>query len=144
VLTPTEIAAINQRLVDYNSAITAAASSRDIPVVDINAFLNQVKAGIQAGPFNVNLAYITGGIFSLDGFHLTDIGYALFANEYIKTINAAYRTRIPLAGLWQFLQNNDPNAQSSSELPVFDAAAGKAMNMLMPPATPRRRLKASH
>lgn len=139
VLTPTEIAAINQRLVDYNSAISAAASSRDIPVVDINAFLNQVKAGIQAGPFNLSLAYITGGIISLDGFHLTDIGYALFGNEYIKTINAAYGTRIPLAGLWQFLQNNDPNAQASSELPIIDAAAAKAMNMLVPPAPRRRR-----
>jgi len=139
VLTPTEIAAINQRLVDYNSAINAAASSRDIPVVDINAFLNQVKAGIHAGPFNLNPAYITGGIFSLDGYHLTDVGYAMFANQYIKTINAAYGTRIPVAGLWQFLQNNDPNAQASSELPIFDDAAAKAMNMLTPPPLRRRR-----
>jgi hypothetical protein len=143
VLTPTEIAAINQRLVDYNSAINAAASSRDIPVVDINAFFNQVKQGLHAGPFALNLAFITGGIISLDGFHLFDIGYALFANEYIKTINAAYGTRIPVAGLWQFLQNNDPGARASSELPIFDEAAAKALNMLTPPA-PQRRMSAKH
>ena len=35
-------------------------------------------------------SYITGGFFSLDGFHLTDLGYLLFANEYIKAINEAY------------------------------------------------------
>ena len=97
-----------------------------------------MKAGIHAGPFNLNPAYITGGIFSLDGYHLTDVGYAMFANQYIKTINAAYGTRIPVAGLWQFLQNNDPNAQASSELPIFDDAAAKAMNMLTPPPLRRR------
>src|SRR4029077_8834147 len=124
VLTPTEIAAINQRLTDYNAAISAAAAARDIPVVDINAFFNQAKQGLQIGPLSLNLGFATGGIISLDGFYLTDIGYTLFANEYIRTINSAYGTNIPLSGLWQFLQNND-TTHMSSELPVFDDAAAK-------------------
>src|SRR2546428_10630255 len=77
VLTPTEIAAINQRLSDYNAAISAAAAARDIPVVDIHAFFNRVKQGQQGGPFSLNLGYATGGTISLDGYHLTDIGYTL-------------------------------------------------------------------
>jgi len=144
VLTPTEIAAISQRVSDYNAAINAAAAARDIPVVDINAFFNQVKQGEQIGPLSVNLGFATGGIISLDGFHLTDIGYTLFANEYIKTINSAYGTHIPLSGLWQFLQNND-TTHLQSELPIFDTEAAKAMNMLEPPtASPRRRLSVAH
>ena len=144
VLTPTEITAINQRLSDYNAAISAAAAARDIPVVDINALFNRLKQGEQVGPFSLSLGYAIGGVVSLDGYHLTDIGYALFANEYIKTINSAYGTHIPLSGLWQFLQNND-TTHMTSELPVFDSAAAKALNMLEPPATaPRKRLSVGH
>jgi len=144
VLTPTEITAINQRLSDYNAAISAAAAARDIPVVDINALFNSLKQGEQVGPFSLSLGYAIGGVVSLDGYHLTDIGYALFANEYIKTINSAYGTHIPLSGLWQFLQNND-TTHMTSELPIFDNAAAKALNMLEPPATaPRKRLSVGH
>ena len=50
--------------------------------------------------------YITGGFFSLDGVHLTDLGYILFANEYIKAINAAYDEDIPLASITQVFANN--------------------------------------
>ena len=59
--------------------------------------------------FAVNNSFVRGGLFSLDGTHLTDLGYVLFANEYIKAINAGYGTHIPLANVSQFLQNNDPS-----------------------------------
>ena len=132
VLTPDEVAAINQRLVDYNSAISAAAAARDIPVVDINAFLINVKQGVQAGPITLRLDYITGGVISLDGFHLTDMGYTLFADRYITTINAAYGTSIPLAPLSQFLQNNLPADAGTFGLPTFEEDAARAMHMLVP------------
>jgi GDSL-like lipase/acylhydrolase family protein len=137
VLTPTEIAAINQRLIDYNAAISAAAAARDIPVVDINSFFAQTKQGIEAGPIALRLNYIIGGIISLDGFHLTDMGYTLFADQYIKTINAAYGTSIPLAPISQFLQNNLPANQLTFGMPRFDDEAARAMHMLTPPV-PRR------
>lgn len=35
-----------------------------------------------------------GGLFSLDNIHPTDVGYAILANEFIKTINGRFRTRI--------------------------------------------------
>ena len=61
-----------------------------------------VTSGYLVGPINLTGAFITGGFFSLDGFHLTDMGYTLFADEFIKAINTGYGTSIPLAGLWQF------------------------------------------
>lgn len=106
VLTPTEIADITARAVAYNDIINTAAAARNIPVADIKGLFDSWVNGVNLGPFVLNSSFVTGGLFSLDGFHLTDIGYTLFANQYIKTINANYDTEIPLASLSQFLSNN--------------------------------------
>ncbi|HJQ35594.1 MAG TPA: SGNH/GDSL hydrolase family protein [Thermoanaerobaculia bacterium] len=113
VITPTEAAAIAARVAEYNGVITTAASARNIPVADIRGLFNRVTVnpltgagGITIGPIKVTSSYITGGFFSLDGFHLTDLGYLLFANEYIKAINSGYDTEIPLASITQLFANN--------------------------------------
>jgi len=108
VLTPAEIATVIARVAEYNAIIQQAASARNIPVADVKGLFDRAAAtgGIQLGPVNVNSAFISGGFYSLDGFHLTDLGYLLFGNEFIKTINAGYDTEIPLAGIWQLYSNN--------------------------------------
>lgn len=144
VLTPTELAAIAQRITEYNAAIASAAAARNIPVVDINAFFNRAKQGLQVGPMTLGLSYITGGLISLDAFHLTDVGYTLFANEYIKTINTAYGTHIPLAGIGQLLQNNDATLFSSSAIPTFEPSAAAALHMMSEPVKAQVRHRATH
>jgi lysophospholipase L1-like esterase len=151
VLTPTETQTIVQRINDFNIVITQAASSRDIPVADIKGLFVRVASGTYfVGPINLTSAFITGGFFSFDGFHLTDMGYTLFADEYIKAINAGYGANIPLAGLWQLLQNNDNVIKMSSGAPVFDgmsyqidAAAADEMKTFAPTIL-RRRLSVGH
>ena len=113
VLTPTEIGAILARVGEYNTVITDAARARDIPVADIKGLFDRVTVnpltgagGVTLGPIRVTNAYITGGFFSLDGFHPTDLGYLLFANEYIKAINDGYDTEIPVASISQLFANN--------------------------------------
>lgn len=108
VLTVTELQNVTARATEYNTIITNAASARNIPVADIRGLFSRVASpsGIQVGPIRVSGAYITGGFFSLDGFHLTDLGYLLFANEYIKAINAGYDTEIPVASISQLFANN--------------------------------------
>lgn len=108
VLTPTELATIGQRVNDFNTVIQQAAAARDIPVADEKGLFDRVAAGMFVGPISLNGAFITGGFFSLDGFHLTDMGYTLFADEFIKTINTAYGSHIPIAPLSDFLANNAP------------------------------------
>jgi lysophospholipase L1-like esterase len=154
VLTPTEIAVIHQRLADFNAVIRAAAAARDIPVADIDAFMQRAAAGIHIGPVRLDLSYITGGLISYDGFHLTDIGYMLFANEYIRTINAAYGTNIPVASLAMFFQNPDPEHELRLRtvrslgfgMPQFTPEAEAALRgeyaTEPPPSTPGRRLRA--
>jgi len=107
-ITPAEFATILARVTEYNAAIQAEASARNIPVANIQGLFNRVYAtgGLQVGPVSVSPAPVTGGFFGFDFFHLTDLGYVLFANEYIKTINASYDTEIPLAGISQLFANN--------------------------------------
>ena len=136
VLTPTEQAAIVQRVNDFNTVITQAAAQRDIPVADIKGLFDRVVAGMTIGPISINSSFITGGFFSLDGFHATDIGYTLFADEYIKAINAAYGSAVPLAPLSDFLQNNIPSTTFGMS---FEVSSEAAQQMLMfAPTVPRR------
>jgi hypothetical protein len=125
VLTPTEQQAIAARAVAYNEVIAQAASSRDIPVADIKGLFDRFASptGYRVGPFTFSSAYLQGGIFSFDGFHLTDIGYMFFANEYIRTINSAYDEDIPVAGLSQFFANNGAFATTAPFVTVTGTVA---------------------
>jgi len=107
-LTSAEIAEIVQRAIDINGVINASAAARQIPVADLKGLFDRVTApgGIHIGPFSVTNAFITGGFFSLDGLHFTDLGYTLFANEFIKAINNGYGTHIPVASVTPFFSNN--------------------------------------
>jgi len=94
VLTTTEINAIETAISGYNTAIKAAANNNNLAFVDVNAFLNQTKTGFVFDGITFNAAFVTGGAFSLDGIHLTPVGNALLANEFIKSINAKYNSTI--------------------------------------------------
>lgn len=108
VLTPAEIQAVFTRIAAYNDVIRTSAGARRIPVADVKGLFDRVSAtgGWQIGPVNVNGSFITGGFYSLDGFHLTDLGYLLMANEFIHAVNTAYETDIPLASITQLFTNN--------------------------------------
>lgn len=143
VLTPSELQKIVARAAEYNTVIQQAAQQRDIPVADINGLFNRFANGVTIGPFRFTSAYISGGIFSLDGFHLTDIGYTLFANEYIRTINSAYKTAIPVAPITQFFQDNGaffPDDQARFEM--TPEAAAIILRYATPP--PRRLRAVTH
>ena len=107
VLTGDELTAITNRVTEFNGIIQTAATQRNIPVADIRGLFDAVAGGhFFVGPFNITPAYVLGGFFSLDGVHPTDLGYLLFANQYIRAINEAYDTDIPLAGISQLFANN--------------------------------------
>lgn len=150
VLTPAELAVINERVAAVNAAIASAAASRDIPVVDMQSLLTRHKAGVSYGGVRLSTAFLTGGLFSYDGFHPTDLGYALIANEFIRVINDEYDTRIPLVSITEFFQNNAP-IDASGALPetvAFEfpeeslrnllSVAGTGTPMVTTPVTRRR------
>ncbi|HEX7140453.1 MAG TPA: SGNH/GDSL hydrolase family protein [Vicinamibacterales bacterium] len=147
VITPDEFATIQQRILDYNSVIVASAGSHNVPVADIKGLFDRVANNAEfVGPFQLTGAFISGGFFSLDGIHLTDIGYTMFANEYIKAINSGYGTHIPLAPVANLLSNNGSTFLTLSGLPlatneysISPEAATSVMQMLQPKTTIKKR-----
>jgi lysophospholipase L1-like esterase len=145
-ISPTELATFVQRINDYNAAIVAAAGARDIPVADITGLFNSFQGGLNFGGVALAKTFISGGIYSNDGTHLSDIGYTLFANQYIKTINTAYGTHIPVASITKFFQNNGENFGFGSANVVVSPEAAKNMSIVSiaapetaPAPAPRRR-----
>jgi lysophospholipase L1-like esterase len=100
VLDEAEAAMTADYVQSYNTTIKTVAAQKGLAVFDAYTFLNNVKArGLLIDGVAMNSSYIQGGIFSLDGIHLTPRGYAIVANEFIKAINAKYGSSIPLANI---------------------------------------------
>ncbi len=95
ILDAEEVNNANNAVQAYNTIIRSVADSKGLAFVDANALLNQFQTGIIYNGVGVNAAFVSGGLFSLDGVHLTPKGYAITANEFIKAINAKYGSSIP-------------------------------------------------
>jgi hypothetical protein len=98
VLDQNEVDIIRERVAAHNRSITRICTTAAVPVVDLNGFFARLVAGIPVGGSNVDATYLTGGAYSYDGVHLTDLGYALVTNEWIRAINA-HGGSIPLINL---------------------------------------------
>jgi lysophospholipase L1-like esterase len=103
VLDPAEVAAIRDRVNALNQVIREICQAAAVPVLDVHALLEEITTrGREVGGVMLDDAFLTGGIFSYDGVHLTDLGYAVVANEWIATINAN-GGHVPLVDLAPFL-----------------------------------------
>ena len=102
VLDKWEVQACRSRTIELNSAIKASAAMFNYPVVDMFAFLETLKPGITFEGIGISPKYIEGGAFSLDGVHLNPRGYAIAANQFIKTINSHYNANIPMVSVGSY------------------------------------------
>lgn len=110
VLDANEIALTKDYVTAYNTTIKTIAQQKGLAVFDAFTFLNDIKAhGILVDGVSANSNYISGGIFSLDGVHLTPRGYAIVANEYIKAINKTYNASIPTVNISNYRGVKFPN-----------------------------------
>ena len=96
ILDAGEVAALNASIAEFNTVMKTQADVKGAAYVDPNTVLNQVSsaAGLTQNGITYTSSFIQGGVFSLDGIHLTPAGYALIANEIIKGINAKYGSTI--------------------------------------------------
>jgi len=89
------IAQAKTAVIQYNQIIESEALFLGATVVDLNGLF----AGLAVTGYNVGGHHLTtgflGGLFSLDGIHPTNTGYAILANETIKTMNRQIHTGIP-------------------------------------------------
>lgn len=95
VLDSGEVSVINQAIADYNMVIAAKAQQYNLALVDMNSYFKKVVDGIKWNGVDFNATFVSGGFFSLDGYHPNQKGYALLANEFVKAINAKYNSTIP-------------------------------------------------
>lgn len=95
VLDSTEVQTINEAISSYNSIIAEKAAQYNLAFVDMLAYFETVQGGIKWDGVDFNTEFVSGGFFSLDGYHPNQKGYALIANEFIKAINARYGSTIP-------------------------------------------------
>ncbi|HOZ52196.1 MAG TPA: SGNH/GDSL hydrolase family protein [Chitinophagaceae bacterium] len=102
VLDNSEVLDIAAATTQYNISIQNLATKYNLAFVDIRSFLKTVKSGLVYNGVSFNTAFVSGGSFSLDGVHPTPRGYALIANEFIKSINTTYKSTLPLVNPIQF------------------------------------------
>lgn len=100
VLDPTEVASIQAATAQYNAAIASEAAARGYALLDVHAMLDRFAAsGVKFAGATYTTAYLTGGLFSVDGVHPTDLFHGLVCNEMIATVNTKFGSRIPTLDL---------------------------------------------
>jgi hypothetical protein len=84
----------------YNAAIGTEASTRGWALVDLHGLLQQAATtGFQYQGTTYTNAFVTGGLFSLDGVHPTDLAHGIILNALIDAVNRTYQSGIPPANL---------------------------------------------
>ncbi|HEY0176994.1 MAG TPA: SGNH/GDSL hydrolase family protein [Pedobacter sp.] len=102
VLDQAEAAMISDYTNSYNATIKSVAAAKGLAVMDAYALLKEYGAGKVVNGVAVSSAYITGNLFSLDGIHLTPMGYSIVANAFIKAINTQYGSSIPIVDVTKY------------------------------------------
>ena len=107
VLTAAGAATIQSAVSAYNDFITSEARANGAALVDIHGLTSELQAnGVVEGGQHLTTQFL-GGLFSLDGVHPSNTGYALFANEFITTLNTTFAAGIPPVSVRQ-IEMNDP------------------------------------
>lgn len=102
VLDEEEILNIKTAIEGYNAAILSFSNDFDLAFVDVNALFAQARSGMIFDGVRLNTSYITGGLISIDGIHLSPRGNALMANKFIEAINLNYQSNIPLVDITEY------------------------------------------
>ena len=94
VLDAGEVATVRATIDAYNAFIAVKAKEKGAARVDIHALFNRIRGrGLVVGGQRLTTAFL-GGVFSLDGIHPTNTGYAVIANKFIGALNREFDTDI--------------------------------------------------
>ncbi|MCP9495605.1 MAG: SGNH/GDSL hydrolase family protein [Pyrinomonadaceae bacterium MAG19_C2-C3] len=123
VLTAAEATQIQAAVVGFNNTIRRTAEATGAALADVNTLLNLVdrfglpiiesRSGNERrnGRSLFNVRFLTtdflGGLFSLDGVHPTDTGYAVVANEFIRAYDVRYKRLLPFVDVSRIAADDD-------------------------------------
>ena len=109
VLDADEIANVDAAITAFNNVIKNFADQYDWAFVDVNSKFNEMKDGVIIDGIELNADYVTGGIFSLDGIHLSARGNAAVSNFFIDAINKKYNAAISSVSISEYPAVEFPN-----------------------------------
>lgn len=96
ILRADEVANTQQVVQQLNDVVDSVSTRPFCAKVDLAGLLETIATdGITLGGNLYTNEFITGGLFSLDGVHPNDLGYALMANTMIDAINARFGCFVP-------------------------------------------------
>ena len=139
VLSAAEALTVQAQVTAFNAVIAQQAQAAGATLVDINALFKQVTTtGLTISGYTGTATFL-GGFFSLDGIHPTNTGYAVVANKFIDTMNAANGTNIADANLTAIAAADPlwpPNLIHLANIPthgmLMPPNAGKSLDILFP------------
>jgi lysophospholipase L1-like esterase len=145
VLTAAEVVTVKAQVTAYNQVIAQQAQSVGATLVDTNALFTQIAAsGVTINGFTGTTSFL-GGLFSLDGIHPSNTGYAIVANKFIDTMNTSISTKIadvplgPVAAadpLWP--PNLVPHVAGATTMTMPTVTGRVATDVLMGSWAPQR------
>ena len=95
VLDNAEVSVVLQAVTNFNNTLMTEAERNGFVYVDVNALLEDIRAnGYSVAGEEYSTAFISGGLFSLDGVHLSSRGAAIVANRFIRALNETYGANI--------------------------------------------------
>jgi hypothetical protein len=107
ILTAAQAVQVREIVNSYNQIIQEQATAVGAALVDIHGLTNSLRAkGLQANGETLTNGFL-GGIFSLDGVHPTNTGYAAIANAFIRKLNDDLGTKIPFISI-DLVASTDP------------------------------------
>jgi hypothetical protein len=116
VLTASEAASLRAAVEGYNEAISAAADLNGAALVDLHGLFARLAArGYDFQGVHYSTAFVSGGLFSLDGVHPTDFASGLIANAMIDAVNAKFGASVPVVDLQEVAHLTPLRAQPAQE-----------------------------
>jgi lysophospholipase L1-like esterase len=106
VITAQEAAAARAAVMQLNQIISAEAAPYHAAIVDLFHLVDQLYVnGYNIGNRKLTTDFL-GGLFSLDGIHPNNTGYAIMANEFIKAINQAFGLSVKSANVREIAEHD--------------------------------------
>ena len=99
ILDELETAKVNNHINAYNDVIATMAVQYDLAYVDTYQMMSDLEQGIITDGVTLSTEFVTGNAFSLDGVHLTSMGYAFIANMFINEINKKFDANLPVVSV---------------------------------------------
>jgi hypothetical protein len=116
ILRGAEVTATQAVVANMNAVVDSVAARPWVTKVDLAGLLSSIATkGLSLGGADYTNEFVTGGLFSLDGVHPNDLGYALMANTMIESINAKFGCFVPPVNPLSYASTN-----ASALAPVRD------------------------